>query len=467
MTSKWEGQEIMGAVKTGIMTVRRSLRSIVDLAVAHPALCWWCVAVLSILAYFHNGELVAMRDMMCHVTRLDQLADGVLVPTPVDAANALAEDGDPCGNTAVNSPLAYALAILPWTIARSSTENAITAVLLANGILGSGLCALAIALAGRNRWFIMAVCSMPVTLLSIAWVGADTMAIATAMIMLGCVLGLLDSESWLRHHLNAALAIMLLDAVALGCMKSNLCAIAVVPLILPVLLGSKTWSWARAISVFAAQAASMMAWALSVRGIPPITCGTGSCGYYRHGYADRWLQFFSDPLGAVKSIITTTFGWASGDDSFARISIEWSLVTGTGYVRDEGHPTFTMVVALAGLIPLFIVGFLYSTGWFETETGLRSPRWAKCVGSAWCVGFVALTMFMVLMVSPQSVYGGQIIGLQGRYFVYMIPIALLCLPQAKWIKIDDSKTSYQHGSAMMLAASLAALTTIVIPGLIV
>ena len=422
--------------------------------------------MLAILAYFHNGELVNMRDMMCHAERLDQLADGVLVPTPADAAAALAEDDNPCGNTAVNSPLAYALGILPWIMARSSTENAITAALLTNGILGSGLCALAIALAGRNRWFITAVCSMPVTLLSIAWLGADTMAIATAMIMLGCVLGLLDNESWLRRHLNAALAIMLLDAVALGCMKSNLCAVAIVPLLLPVLLGRKTWSWTRAASVFVAQAASMMAWALSVRGIPPITCGAGSCGYYHHGYAGRWMQFFSDPLGAVESIFTTTFGWVSGDDSFTRISIEWSLVTGTGYVKDEGQPTFTMVVALTGLIPLLIVEFLYSTGWFETETGLRLPRWAKCVASAWCVGFVALTMFMVLMVSPQSVYGGQIIGLQGRYFVYMLPIALLCLPQAKWLKIDESKTSYRHGSAIMLAASLAALATIVVPGLV-
>lgn len=447
--------------------IREYLRTVVWWVADHPSLCWWGGATIAIILYFCNGSITASYDQLCHGVRLDQISDGVIVPSAGDFDFTLAGNRYFCGNTAVNSPLAYMLAVIPWALAKPFHMQ-YGAALLANGVIGTGLCALSMALAGRNKWFIMAVCSMPVTMLSLAWVGADTMAITTTMIMLGCMLGLLDEQSWARQHVNAVFVIMLLDSVLLGNMKSSLCAVAFLPLVLTKLLGGKIWGWGKAIAIFVAQALSQAIWMFSVRGITPVTCGpTEDYSYCDHGYALRWYQFFSDPLGAAHSLLVTLFGWVHGKDSFIRVSAEWQLITGVGGFTDNGSRTFTVILALAGLVPLVVVGFLHATGWFAQETGLRVPRWTKFVFSAWCVGFVALTMFMVLMVYGRAVYGGQIIGLQGRYFVYMIPIALLCLPQAKWIKIDDSKTSYQHGSAIMLAASLAALTTIVIPGLIV
>lgn len=55
--------------------------------------------------------------------------------------------------------------------------------------------------------------------------------------------------------------------------------------------------------------------------------------------------------------------------------------------------------------------------------------------AVWSAAFVALTAFMVLMVCAYSVYGGQIVGLQGRYFVYMIPVVLMALPRLRWVGI--------------------------------
>lgn len=446
--------------------IREFLLTVARWVADHPSLCWWVGATIAIITYFLNGEITGSYDQLCHGARLDQISKGVIVPTAGDFDFTLGGDRYFCGNTAVNSPLAYILAVIPWILAAPFHLH-YGAAMLANGIIGSGLCAVGMTLAGRNKWFIMAACSMPVTMLSLAWIGADTMSIATTMIMLGCVLGLLDERSWARRHVNAVFMIMLLDAVLLGNMKSSLCYIAFLPLVLPKLLGRRIWGWGKAIAIFVTQALSQAIWMLLVRGITPATCSpTEDYSYCDYGYALRWSQFFSDPAGAVHSLFVTLFGWVSGKDSFIRVSAEFQLITGVGGFEDNGSRTFTVLLALVGLVPLVIVGFLHATGWFERETGLRVPRWTKLVFSAWCVGFVALTMFMVLMVYVRAVYGGQIIGIQGRYFIYIVPIALLCLPQAKWIKIDDSKTSYQHGSYMMLAASLAALTTIVIPGLI-
>lgn len=141
-----------------------------------------------------------------------------------------------CGNTAVDSPLAYLFSAIPWSLTKSGL-----AACIANSVGATGLCVIGMWLSGKWKWVLMAVCSMPVTLTSIGWMGADAMVIGTAMIMLGCGLGSLDSRSWVSVHHNAVTAIMIVDAMMLGRLKSNLCLIALLPLALPLLLGRSRW----------------------------------------------------------------------------------------------------------------------------------------------------------------------------------------------------------------------------------
>ena len=124
------------------------------------------------------------------------------------------------------------------------------------------------------------------------------------------------------------------------------------------------------------------------------------------------------------------------------------------------------LMGLTGIVPLMSAGFLHVVRWSDDSGDAQKlPSWSKIVLATWRVGFIALTMFMVLMIYNRSVYGGPIIGVQGRYFVYMVPIAVLALPQPKWLTVDRSKAG-DLGTGMMLPACLLACMVIVTPGLV-
>lgn len=384
-----------------------------------PLITWWLVACASMILYLLNGKMPTF-DVLCHIYRLDQLSAGLWVHEPDNIY--LGGQRHVCGNTAVNSPFAYLFAIVPWSITRSGL-----AVCVVNGIATAGLCAVAMALAGKWRWAIMAVCSMPVTLVSLAWMGADAMAIAAAMLLLGVILGVIDEDSWTSKHTGAATIILIADSLLLGQLKSNLCLLAVLTLMLPLLARGR-WEWWRSLASCFAQAASTLAWMILAHGVTPVYCeNAASCSYYDHGYEGRWAQFGADPFEAMHSLVITLFGWAM--DS-RRIGTEWALATGTGTFWNE--LALTPLMGLIGLLPVLAVAFLHMIGWFDHED--IAGR-LKILLAVWSAAFVALTAFMVLMVCAYSVYGGQIVGLQGRYFVYMIPVVLMALPRLRWVGI--------------------------------
>lgn len=80
-------------------------------------------------------------------------------------------------------------------------------------------------------------------------------------------------------------------------------------------------------------------------------------------------------------------------------------------------------------------------------------------------------MLMLLMTCPGSVYGGEIVGSQGRYFIYMLPVAVLALPQPEWMHTSGgsallSKKALDAGSKTMLISRLVACLTIAVSGLV-
>ncbi len=80
-------------------------------------------------------------------------------------------------------------------------------------------------------------------------------------------------------------------------------------------------------------------------------------------------------------------------------------------------------------------------------------------------------MLMLLMTCPGSVYGGEIVGSQGRYFIYMLPVAVLALPQPEWMHTSGgvlypARRASDAGSKTMLISRLAACLTIAVSGLV-
>lgn len=164
--------------------------------------------------------------------------------------------------------------------------------------------------------------------------------------------------------------------------------------------------------------------------------------------------------------LLSLFSWANGGDPFVRVSAEWAFPTGFGGFREDEILALPPLMGLTGIVPLMSAGFLHVVRWSDDSGDAQKlPSWSKIVLATWCVGFIALTMFMVLMIYNRSVYGGPIIGVQGRYFVYMVPIAVLALPQPKWLTVDRSKAG-DLGTGMMLSACLLACMVIVTPGLV-
>lgn len=470
---------VRGGKQNSIQNVKNDvasvLKTVARIILKHPLITWWLVACASMMLYLLNGKMPTF-DVLCHTDRLDQLSAGLWVHEPENIY--LGGKRHVCGNTAVNSPFAYLFAIVPWSITRSGL-----AACVVNGIATAGLCAVAMALAGKWRWAIMAVCSMPVTLVSLAWMGADAMSIAAAMLLLGVILGVIDEDSWTSKHTGAATIILIADSLLLGQLKSNLCLLAGLTLMLPLLARGR-WGWWRSLAACFAQAASTLAWMILVHGITPVYCENAtSCSYYDHGYGDRWAQFGADPFEAMRSLVITLFGWVM--DS-RRIGTEWALATGVGTFWNE--LALTPLMGLIGLLPVLAVAFLRMIGWFDHVDEDITGR-LKILLAVWSAAFVALTAFMVLMVCAYSVYGGQIIGLQGRYFVYMIPVVLVALPRLRWVRIASPAPDGEGGlletdpagrshtavgsrgasprvQAVLLGLSLAASATIGVAGLI-
>lgn len=464
-----------GSIKNVKNDVASGLKTVEGIILKHPLITWWLVACASMMLYLLNGK-IATFDILCHADRLNQLSEGLWVHEPEE--RRLWGQSYVCGNTAVNSPFAYLFAIVPWSIARD-----MQATCLVNGIATAGLCAVAMALAGKWRWAIMAVCSMPVTLVSLAWMGADAMSIAAAMLLLGVIFGVIDEDSWTSKHTGAATIILIADSLLLGQLKSNLCLLAGLTLMLPLLARGR-WGWWRSLAACFAQAASTLAWMILAHGITPVYCeDAASCSYYDHGYEDRWAQFAADPFGAMRSLVVTLFGWVM--DS-RRIGTEWSLVTGVWTGGNE--LALPPLMGVIGLLPVLTVAFLHMIGWFDHVDGDIAGG-SKILLAVWSAAFVALTAFMVLMVYAPCVYGGQIIGLQGRYFVYMIPVVLMALPRLRWVRIDPPVPDDEKGlleadpagrshtavgsrgasprvQAVLLGLSLAASATIGVAGLI-
>lgn len=64
--------------------IREYLRTVVWWVSDHPSLCWWGWATIAIILYFCNGSITASYDQLCHGVRLDQISDGVIVPSAGD-----------------------------------------------------------------------------------------------------------------------------------------------------------------------------------------------------------------------------------------------------------------------------------------------------------------------------------------------------------------------------------------------
>ena len=236
-------------------------------------------AAVAIFVYPTDGVMVTY-DALCHSTRLDQILSGAILPTKDESTVYIDSQRYSCGSTAVNSPVGYWQESLPYAL----SENRIVTIIAVNGVVCTGLCALGMWLSGKWKWLLMAVRSMPVTLLSIAWTSPDAMSISMTAIMPGCMLSLLDSGSWARKHINAMTAVMVTTALVLGQSKSSLCAIAVLPLLLPLLLRRKTFGWWRAVAVFITQAVSTTTWMILSRAVTPVYCGLReSCAFFDSG----------------------------------------------------------------------------------------------------------------------------------------------------------------------------------------
>lgn len=384
--------------------IQSNLARKITLPLCYLAIIW---VVGGLIAMFDRNP--SRPDWIDHWNRVLQILDGhwlsepdplgsgvhgAIISTPAQAAlnNMAIGDFVPFANTAINSPYTYWPSLL--SDGHYVRAGAITLVCC------SAMIAIAIYLAGAWRHVLLATALLPTVLLSMTFPTADAVSNATAFLFIGAVL-----YGWQKEEITWRYIIGLtVIAVMLG--QSKVTFNLFVLLLLPFLF-RKRREW-RILIAFVATPLSYLVWSKATSQLSPAAAIT--LEQYHDGFANFILHPWKVITTAFLSYVTPVD--MTGDWHDLRRNIQ--IVTGS-----EGNT----LLPLGVMFPIFIAFMLL----ILLDKPLTSPLFKSTIAVV-SVLFCVATPAALVLSAASSTPGLAAIGLQSRYFVPVIPLLSLLLP---------------------------------------
>jgi uncharacterized membrane protein len=335
------------------------------------------------------------------------------------------------GYLGAHGPIAYAPQALAIFLGR--TREASPAVLLYLGRLSNLLAYvvagyLAITLAPLRKWALCLLFLAPMPLAQAASLSADAPTNALAFLFVAAVWRNLFAQQSRISRLDVG--VLVLASALLGITKPGYWPLAALALLVP---GNRFRDgrrrWLLCTGVMIAAVLPSLFWLLAARTAEPVAASTGT-----------------DPEGQLLFILHNPIGFMR--ITFRTISIAW-VDYGRTLVGVLGHLNIPLPGALYLIYPLALVAAALADPRDPEE--LSPPRRIALAGIFFaCAGCV----FIMAYLGWNPVGAENISGVQGRYFVPMLPLLLLALP-AVGTRLPPQSQAWGTVVVAVLSLSLA------------
>jgi uncharacterized membrane protein len=321
----------------------------------------------------------------------------------LDSASVRIESDDrtfaPFANTAIHSPLTYAPQAAAIFVARHVSGSVLVCWYsgrAANLLAVTLLTFLAIRVAPAGKWFLAAVALTPMALSLAASLSSDALTNAFAFLLVahGLALALGPRE----HIAGRSIAVMVLLGVAVGLCKQGYFFLPLCYLMVPpARFGSRFRYWVTLTAALAATLVAVGAWGGVVREVY-----SRSDPQFGMNPPEQFRAMREHPLEFLSTLLHTSRSAVLYAEEF----VGW-----LGYA-DLRLATPVYLVELIVLVTAAALGFGPRSG-----VGVRQASVAAGVAV-----LIAFTLAVIVHITWDAV-GASTIGLQGRYFIPIAPLA--------------------------------------------
>lgn len=320
-------------------------------------------------------------------------------------------------NTVINNPIVYLPNVLGELVARplTGTIGGTIVGMRIGGIVAFGLLVLlAIWLAPRSlRWLVMLVALMPNTLATISFVSADTLTIAMALLFFACWASLMADGRRTRWFLPRTV-LTAASGLLLGLLKLVYVPLTLLLILVPVLFEERRTRQDLALAV-GVPVGAMVLGLLQSLSIADVNTGAMFKGGVDPQAQGQWV------LSHIPTFIVQCFSCMSSHSVLqdGRLDLFVAFMQ-----RDNGYLAW-MIAPCLGLVLMLVVLRL-------------ADDWSGCLQSAMCRSWVTAALVVEFLVVSMLVCAGLyatftevgapvIEGVQDRYFIPLVPLAVMAL----------------------------------------
>ncbi|WP_312794280.1 DUF2142 domain-containing protein [Tianweitania sp.] len=416
--------------------LRQTFPAIIYLLVALPLvffLSWW-------------RQPIGVPDEWAHIARAAQLADGILF-TEVASPGLPAQGSiDPSFNTLVQQiheqrfvplgqtmdsfraatwstervlannnagvyfPGAYLLSIIALLAARQAGGSIVATlewVSLANGIACVLIAAAAIQITRSGKWAFLVVASLPMSLFLFASASPDGFLISGAMLIAAIVIRIWNDQVFQTWQA----VLMTIIATIIVATKIPYFPVFAAVLLCCLFYGRK----GNELSLAGSKRHLLLAGCMAALIIIPVAwliaskAGEIAVGGYKAGNSSEQIAFLIDNPASIFAIAVTTM------QNFGLMHV-YQIVGNLGWL-DAPLPFSCYVYLIAALLAVFLLD--------GSRTASPAKRLALLLGVLLSVGAIYLSLYA--SINEVGNLDG-IVGVQGRYFLPLLPFLACCMP---------------------------------------
>jgi uncharacterized membrane protein len=322
------------------------------------------------------------------------------------------------------------LAVWIGDAAGASVETIIRLGRLLNAALTIALIALALAMMPVGRLPMLVVALLPMTVATAAAFGQDGAVIGASCLLTALGVRASLRGAWRAREFAAAAAAGLIVSLA-KYVYVPLLAVALWPI--PRGVGWSRWS-SRVVALLAPTLALVALWLLAVRGLMV------PAGPDLPSWSEQLHFMLAEPARSAAAVLR---GWVGDRYRFEQI-------VGTFGWLNVGPSKYALV-----LVPLATLAALLAG-----DDGARSLGWQRRAWYLVVAAGVALGMALILLLVYSPLGAREPQGLQGRYYLPLLPLALVALLPARRRLLPTAYRVDLLVAGLMLAANVASLLTI-------